>query len=213
MQTINFRGWYTNIDYGLDSLTADEIEHNGMKLAQNLYNFHWTENAIAGILGNVHAESGINPGSMENSGGERPWSELPTNEEVLESSYLRGMGFTQWTPGRDKIVQFAEDTGRIWYDGLAQVFRLKWECDNGEQMGGWQWFIHNTGDPADLAEYFLRQYERPSEEQIEQSLPIRRRYGSMWYNRIHGKLANPMNWVYTQKNRQRKELKRRCLRV
>lgn len=211
MQTINFRGWYTNVDYGLGRLTDDEILHNGMKLAQNLYNFHWTENAIAGILGNVHAESGMNPGSTEQP---RPWGDyLPDNDEVLESSYLRGMGFTQWTSGRDKIVQFAEDTGRIWYDGLAQVFRLKWECDNNEQMGGWQWFIHNTGDPADLAEYFLRQYERPTPEQIEQSLPTRRRYGTMWYNRIHGKLANPMNWVYTQKNRQRKELKRRCLRV
>lgn len=211
MQTIFYHGWYTNVDYGLDSLTADEIQHNGMKLAQNLYNFHWTENCIAGILGNVHGESGLNPGSTERP---RPWGDyLPDNEEVLESSYLRGMGFTQWTPGRDKIVQFAEDTHRIWYDGITQVFRLKWECDNGEQMGGWQWFIHNTGDPADLAEYFLRQYERPTPEQIEATLPTRRRYATMWYDRIHGKLVNPMKWIYTQQNRKRKELKRRCLRV
>lgn len=211
MQTIFYRGWYTNVDYGLGILTNDEIMHNGMKLAQNLYNFHWTENAIAGILGNVHGESGMNPGSTEQP---RPWGDyLPDNEEVLESSYLRGMGFTQWTPGRDKIVQFAEDTHRIWYDGITQVFRLKWECDNNYQMGGWQWYINNTGDPADLAEYFLRQYERPSEEQIEQSLPIRRRYATMWYDRIHGKLVNPMKWIYTQQNRKRKELKRRCLRM
>ena len=210
MQTIFYNGWYTNIDYGLGSLTADERKHNGMKLAQHLYNFHWTENAIAGILGNVEGESGMNPGSMENSGGERPWSELPTNEEVLESSYLRGMGFTQWTPGRDKIVQFAEDTGRIWYDGITQVFRLKWECDNGYQMGGWQWYINNTGDPADLAEYFLRQYERPTPEQIEATLANRRAAATRWYGWIHGKLFNNKLLWY---NKRRKELKPRWQKI
>lgn len=209
METILYKGWYTNIDYGLDSLTADERLHNGMKLAQNLYNFHWTENAIAGILGNVEGESGMNPGSTENDGS-RPWDYLPTNEEVLESSFLRGMGFTQWTPGRDKIVQFAEDTGRVWYDGITQVFRLKWECDNGEQMGGWQWYINNTGDPADLAEYFLRQYERPSPEQIEQTLANRRAAGTRWYNLIQGKLFNNKLLWY---NKRRKELKPRWQKI
>lgn len=209
METIFYHGWYTNIDYGLDSLTADERQHNGMKLAQNLYNFHWTENAIAGILGNVEGESGMNPGSTENDGS-RPWDYLPTNEEVLESSFLRGMGFTQWTPGRDKIVQFAEDTGRIWYDGITQVFRLKWECDNGEQMGGWQWYINNTGDPADLAEYFLRQYERPSPEQIEQTLAYRRAAATRWYGLIHGKLFNNKLLWY---NKRRKELKPRWQKI
>ena len=209
METILYKGWYTNIDYGLDSLTADERLHNGMKLAQNLYNFHWTENAIAGILGNVEGESGMNPGSTENDGS-RPWDYLPTNEEVLESSFLRGMGFTQWTPGRDKIVQFAEDTGRVWYDGITQVFRLKWECDNGEQMGGWLWYINNTGDPADLAEYFLRQYERPSPEQIEQTLANRRAAGTRWYNLIQGKLFNNKLLWY---NKRRKELKPRWQKI
>lgn len=210
MQTILYNGWYTNIDYGLGALTSDERKHNGMKLAQNLYNFGWTENAIAGILGNVEGESGMNPGSTENTDGTRPWNYLPTNQEVLNSSFLRGMGFTQWTPGRDKIVQFAEDTGRIWYDGLTQVFRLKWECDNGYQMGGWQWYIHNTGDPADLAEYFLRQYERPTPEQIEATLPNRRAAANRWYGWIHGNLFNNKLLWY---NRRRKEMKPRWQKI
>ena len=212
MVTVNFRGWYTNVDYGLGSLTADERKHNGMKLAQNLYNFGWTENAIAGILGNVEGESGMNPGSTEQP---RPWGDyLPDNDEVLQSSYLRGMGFTQWTPGRDKIVQWADDMGRIWYDGMTQVFRLKYECDNGLQMGGWQWYINNTGDPADLAEYFLRQYERPSEQQIEESLANRRAAATRWYGWIHNKLIRTSTLVlFTKHNRERKELKRPCRRM
>ena len=203
METIYFRGWFTNVDWG--TLTQDEKMHNGMKLAQNLYNFHWTENAIAGILGNVDAESGMNPGSCQQP---RPFGDyLPDNAEILESSYGRGMGFVQWTPGRTKLVQFAEDTGRIWYDGITQVFRLKYECDNDfELIGGWEGYITSTGDPADLAEYFLRRYERPTPEVIEQQVAIRRSLGTMWYNRIHGKLFNNKLLWY---NKKRKELKPR----
>lgn len=208
MQTINYRGWYTNIDYA--TLSNDEELHNGMKLAQNLYNFGWTENSIAGIIGNVEGESGLNPGCIESP---KPWTDLPDNETILISYYTLGIGFTQWTPGRDKIVQFAEDTGRIWYDGMTQVFRLKWEHDNHEQMANWDWFVASEDDPADLAEYFLRQYERPSPEQIEQSLENRRRAATRWYGIIHDHLANPKLLMYTQYNRKRKELKRRCLRV
>lgn len=212
MQTILYHGWYINVDYGLGTLTSDEITSNGMRLAQLLYNMGWTENCIAGILGNVHGESGMNPGSTEQP---RPWGDyLPDNDEVLQTSYLRGMGFTQWTPGRTKLVQWADDLDLLWYDGNTQVKRLKWECDNGEQMGGWQWFIHNTGDPADLAEYFLRQYERPSPEQIEESLPIRRAYGTMWYGRIHGKLKNSLRLMMISKqSRDRKVMKPRCQRM
>lgn len=205
MQTIFYRGWYTNIDYA--TLTNDEELHNGMKLAQNLYNFGWTENAIAGIIGNVEGESGLNPGCIESP---KPWITLPDNETILQSSYTLGIGFTQWTPGRDKVVQFAEDTGRIWYDGTTQVFRLKWEHDNHEQMAGWNWFVSSDDDPADLAEYFLRQYERPSPEQIEQTLENRRRAATRWYGLINGKLFNTKLLWY---NKQRKELKPRWQKI
>ena len=203
MNTIERNGWYINVDYGLGALTSDQVESNGFMLARGLYFFGWTKECIAGILGNTNAESGNNPGSTENP---KPWNTLPSNQEVLQSSYLLGMGLTQWTPGRDKIVQFAEDNNLLWYDGQTQIYRLKWECDNGEQMGGWQWYINSHGDPADLAEYFLRQYERPSEEQIEQTLPIRRRYASEWYDKIKNVLLDIPLMLMISK--QEKELKK-----
>lgn len=209
MVTELFRGFYVNIDY--NTLTADEMHYNGMRFAQLLYNYGWTENSIAGILGNVSAESTLDPGCMESP---KPWTTFPANQEILQSSYLRGIGFTQWTPGRDKIVQFAEDHNLVWYDGLTQVLRLKWECDTGYQMGGWQWFIHNEGDPADLAEYFLRQYERPTPEQIAQSLAERRRLGTYWYGEIHDKLVSPIKRIIVSKNnRTSKEMKPRWQRM
>lgn len=215
MNTILYNGFYINIDYG--TLTTEEREHNGMKIAQQLYNLGWTENAIAGLLGNTSAESTMNPGCIEsNPTHPRPpeWTYLPTNQIILESSYDGGIGLTQWTPGRTKIVAWAESTGRVWCDGMAQVFMLKHESEDGIQMTATQWnyFIHSEDDPADLAEYFLRQYEKPSPEQIEESLENRRRGGTTWYRLIHGHLFKMKLYLGWNPNK-RKELKPRCLRV
>ena len=56
MDTIRYHGWFCNTTWG--ALTEDERHHNGMRLAQGLYNFGWTEEAIAGILGNVAIRAG-----------------------------------------------------------------------------------------------------------------------------------------------------------
>lgn len=206
MDTIYRDGFYINIDYGLNVLSSDEIYSNGMALARILISYGWTKNAVAGILGNVHAESGMNPGCSEQP---RPWADyLPDNAEVLNSTYDRGMGIVQWTPGRTKIVSWASDEGLTWYDGMTQASRLRYECINGLQMSGnWNYYIHSHDSAADLAEYFLRRYERPSEEEIEQTLPIRRSYGTMWYNRIQ---AIPDNIILFLATKKRKELKRPC---
>lgn len=213
MQTISYAGYFINVDYGLGRLTLDEIIHNGMALAQNFYNFGWTENAIAGILGNIHAESGMNPGSMENP---KIWTDaMPSNAEVLETTYSRGIGIVQWTPGRVNLVQWADDHNLVWYNGLAQVLRLKYECDNHLEMG-WLWDIYtvSTNTPEECAEFFLVHYERPTPEEQEQSLPARQRYAGDWYDRIHGKLmTTAQRLIFTQNNRKRKELKRKCLRI
>lgn len=205
MNTIYRDNFYINIDYGLDSLTSDQIYSNGVMLARILVGYGWTKNSVAGILGNVHAESGINPGCAEVP---RPWGDtLPDNATVLATSYQLGMGFTQWTPGRTKIVQWADDNNLVWYDGMTQALRLKWECINHEQMARWDWFIRSHDDPADLAEYFLYQYERPTPEQAEQTLPARRNYATMWYNRIGFLLENSILLMATKR---RKETRRPC---
>lgn len=218
MTTEIINGFYVNIDYG--QLTMQEREDNGFRIAQNLYNLGWTEQAIAGALGNIQGESTINPGCIENNSTHpRPaaWTTLPDNATILGSNYVGGIGITQWTPGRDKIVQWAEDNGRLWYDGMAQIFRIKYESENGIQMTATQWnfYIHNENDtPEDMAEYFLRYYENPSPEQYEASVNNRRMYGLAWYIRIHNNLHRgaKLFWM-SQQNRRRKEEKPRCLRM
>ena len=207
MQTIYYNQWYINIGYM--QLTADEKHHNGMRFAQKLYNYGWTENCIAGILGNVDPESSLSPGVIESS----PWTDLPTNQQILNSGYNGGIGFVQWTPGRTKLVQWADDNNLIWYDGTTQVKRLKWESLN-DHYDYFSWFTKTTADPADCAESFLHSYERPAGHEDPAVIAIRRQMGEYWYNEIHGKLINATRvFMMSKANRERKELKRRCLRI
>lgn len=207
-ETILFNGWYINTTYA--TLTQDERYHNGMKLAQLLYNYDWTEEAIAGILGNVEPESGLSPATAE--GNHYP-NDFPTNADVLaDTSWFGGLGFVQWTPGRTELVQWADDEGLIWYDGTTQAKRFKYEYDNNLEWPYWQWYAHITSPPDDCAEFFCRRYCRPADP--EATVGYRRAAGLEWYDKIHGKLHKPIQRIlFTKKNRERKELKRRCLRM
>lgn len=202
MDTILYRGWYCNTTWGV--LSEDERHHNGMRLAQALYNFGWTEEAIAGILGNVEPESGLSPATMEGN----PYPDyIPTNAEILaQTSYYGGLGWVQWTPGRTELVQWADDNNLIWYDGTTQVKRFKYEYDNNLEWPYWQWYAHITSPPEDCAEFFCRRYCRPADP--EASVGYRRAAGLRWYDEIHDKLHHPSFWfVCSKRNRENKLLK------
>ena len=206
--TILFHGWYINTTYA--TLTQDERYHNGMRLAQLLYNYGWTEECIAGMLGNIDPESGLSPATAE--GNHYP-NDFPTNADVLaDTSWFGGLGFVQWTPGRTELVQWAEDEGLVWYDGATQAKRFKYEYDNNLEWPYWHFYAHTTDPVEDCAEFFCRRYCRPADP--DGTMAARKYKALEWYGYIHDHLQKPINRIiYSRRNRQRKELKRRCLRM
>ena len=202
MDTIRYHGWFCNTTWG--ALTEDERHHNGMRLAQGLYNFGWTEEAIAGILGNVEPESGLSPATMEGN----PYPDyIPSNTEVLDdTSYYGGLGWVQWTPGRTELVQWAEDNHLVWYDGTTQIKRFKYEYDNNLEWPYWKWYARQTSPPEDCAEFFCRRYCRPYDP--DATVGNRRAAGLRWYDEIHDRLHHASFWfVCSKRNREEKLLK------
>ena len=217
-QVIQYNGYYLCLDYGLRYLTDEQIKNNGLRLAKRLYRFGWTEEAIAGLLGNVEVESGMNPGTCENDAYyHRPFDELMDNEGMLQyvSTYWGGIGFTQWTPGIEKYIQnFCEtkDPPLVWYDGDSQALRLQYEAETNVQMPNMDRYITYHLPAADMAEWFLYAYEKPADP--EASVGERRRLGSRWYNYIHGKLHKPIDYfMWSKQNRERKEMRPPCRRM
>jgi len=127
----------------------------------------WTDEAIMGMLGNIHAESGIVPDIDERGGG-------------------GGYGIVQWTP-KSKLVDWAKGKGLDHRALTVQCMRIQWELDNGHQFYStttypmtFRQFSRSTKDPAHLAMAFMYNYERP----FSLNQPGRGQLALAWFEKL-----------------------------
>ena len=99
-------------------LSRSEMDNNAQIIASYLTNKGWTKVAISGMLGNMQAESTINPGI---------WQSLSPNPSL-------GYGLVQWTPST-KWSEWAAQNGYAMDDGNGQIERILYEVANNLQ---WQ---------------------------------------------------------------------------
>ncbi|MGX7202398.1 hypothetical protein BCR22_07415 [Enterococcus plantarum] len=135
----------------------------------------WTEEAIAGMLGNMQSESGIVADIDELSGG-------------------GGYGLVQWTP-KSKLVDWCNARGLNYRTIDAQCQRIQWEMENEQQ-----WIATNSypysfkaftskKNISECAYAFITNYERP----LNPNQPIRATQAQHWYDKLHG-LTGDGSW-------------------
>lgn len=169
--------WYSGNYY----LSQSEMENNAQLVADYARSNGWTKIACAAILGNMQAESGINPGIWENL-----------------TPYGGGYGLVQWTP-YTKYSDWATGEGYTWQDnGDAEMERISYEAANNLQ-----WFRNaELGiDPPITFEQFLKAglydlenstnfwlwfYEHPADPGPT-TQQTRYSYAQAWYNYIDWK--------------------------
>lgn len=135
----------------------------------------WTDNAIAGMLGNMDIESFINPAQSEVGSG------------LYDTNF--GFGLVQWT-GTSR-VSFQNWAGSDWeanYD--KQLDRIMYEYNGGYTQWipvaeynymTFQQFAASTQSPEYLAMAFEKSYERGTPLQAQREAAARK-----WYNVING---------------------------
>lgn len=164
-------------------LTTYEMELN----AGNVHLFFkakgWTDNAIAGMLGNMQTESEINPGAWQD------W------KEPAEGVTKWGYGLVQWTP----YTNYSDWWGNGWENnGPAQCKRILYELENGGQWYktsdydmSFKEFTQSTATPEYLAYAWMYNYERPGS--LDQ--PLRKTQARRWYEFIQGKGETLPAWL------------------
>lgn len=178
------------------ALSISEMENNayiiGMYFTRHEVG-HWTPNAVAGMLGNMQAESTINPARWQGD------KEPETEEEITETGY----GLVQWTP----YTKYADWAGSGWKgNGYKQCERIHYE-----RMNNLQWVASSLYDfsfteyimmreaPEYMADAFLKNYERPENP----NQPIRGEYAKYWYDYII-KYVMPKIWIWNRKETRKK---------
>ena len=160
-------------------LSMSEMQNNVDIIHYFFKSQGWTDNAIAGMLGNMQSESTINPGIWENL---TPPSGTQTKV---------GYGLVQWTP----YTNYSNWAGSSWEDnGQKEMERIIYELDNGLQwistnkyQLSFREFTLSELSPAYLAQAWLYNYERPGS--LDQ--PQRSTQANYWYEYITGQTPQP----------------------
>ena len=177
--------WISRITSHNPEMTQEEMINNVDQFV-SYFSGYMSSAAMAGILGNMqHESSGINPGQQEIGYG---------------GSTSHGYGLIQWTPGQT-LIDWCTERGFNWYDGDAQLYRIKCEGENIEGAGGtffpgtldgkryaytWTQF-RNLNNYADACLAYLAERERAGISAID----IRLKYAQNWYNYLVGLPYDP----------------------
>lgn len=157
--------WITGNRY----LTDEEMTNNAYMFFYAMSGYGWTLSAIAGALGNIQSESGINPGIWQNL------YEHPEN----------GYGLVQWTPSTN-YTNWATENGYAIDDGEGQCY---WIANETVAQGQWiptdlypisfANYTSSEDSPEWCASAFLRNFERPASFDTETT---RQQQARAWYN-------------------------------
>lgn len=154
----------------LQALTEAERQQNAREIWGYFQQRGWTLESVSGMLGNIHYESGINPGQWE---------------EQFPIYGAGGFGLVQWTPW----TKFSNWAGSDWETNYTkQLARIQWELDNNDQWipvssygyMTFQQYTQSTQTPEYLAEVFEYSYERGT------WAAARSTYAREWYDYLGG---------------------------
>lgn len=178
------------------SLTESEIENNAILFGNIFTSLGYDLTTISALAGNATAESGINPGRVEDGGG-------------------GGYGIFQWTPKSDLINACSQLGLTPYTDGDVQC-----TCLNGELFtlkNQWyttrafitpylssgatldmigitpeQFKTNSMGwNPDKLTILFMVAYERPSRDPSVNHIEKRKAYANKWYEYYSGNPPTP----------------------
>lgn len=213
--------WYLTTDTGGSMGTTDtsgitsKQQHNATKVYTYFNDLGWSLSAIAGMLGNMQAESWLSPAYIQRTHRSSLPNSAANLSDVPNSTMLSfydpdnrtyGIGLVQWdgktnsSPVGQKLVSFAERYNLTWYEGDTQTFRIKREKEENIQwiaktISGttWNWsnYITNTETPEASAEIWRRCYERGGDD----SIAIRKENARYWYDYFSGSTPSTGDWV------------------
>lgn len=178
--------WHAKASGGYLDTDPEAID-NARLIYYILYNQGWTLEAVAGLLGNISAESNLNPWRWEKD------IILASNDPLIATSRVHGYGLTQFTPA-GKYIQdpraqvmsaydpnFSDITGDP-SDGEAQIYFIDQYADyypTSQYPETYAQYKACTISPEYCAAAWVYNYERPGSYA---HVPTRQALARYWYD-------------------------------
>lgn len=197
-------------------LTRAEMENNANIVINYYRSININDNTIAAILGNMQAESSINPERQEVGGqgyGLVQWTPV----SVLQN-HCNTLGLSPYTSGDIQLQVIEKEILNVsgvaeWYTSSVFISNYYNSGATSDMVGvTGQDFLSNTMNwqPDKLAIMFMAGYERPSYDPNVNHYQARMQNALDWYNYmggvvpVSGSKKNKYNWaVFTRQIRKR----------
>lgn len=206
MDNLSGKDWVYKIGVEV-GIGSDGMNNNASIIYNMCHAMGWTINAVAALLGNIQAESALNPGNKETSS---------------MTAGVDGTGLLQWTStssdAQNPLLQALNKlygSTSLWYDGTRQMNVLfgeyqqtnynqkeqdsnnwgiqpQWINSDGSRYGfslpklNWYDWAHGSYDLETLTKSFMVSYERPSYDESKNHWPTRVNNAQTWYNYLLG---------------------------
>lgn len=155
--------------------------NNEEKVWKYLTNVGYTKAQVAGIMGNMAMESGINPRRVQGT-------PTPSGDRDFPPSGSIGYGLVQWTPGT-KILPYADITNKspsdLGFQLRLLVAQLKGDATTGISEGEAGKDLAAAKTPEEAARSFMLKYERPA-DQSEEKQRIRAERARAYFEQFAG---------------------------
>jgi surface antigen len=168
----------------------------GTTNAEKIWNFFagkgLTPNGIAGLMGNLYAESGLNPANLQNTYEKKLGkTDAQYTAEVDAGTYTNfvhdsaGYGLAQWTywSRKEKLLNFVKTRKTSVGDLEAQL------CFLWEELAGYSGVLSKLKSAKDIrtaSDAVLVSYERPA-DQSESAKQRRAGYGQTYFDQFGAK--------------------------
>lgn len=204
-----FGEYYGSLFSESETLSESEMKKNAYYIYSYFDSKNWTLNSCAAILGNMNAESAINPGRWQ-------------SDSVGDTA--NGYGLVQWTPAT-KYLDWCTAEGYSDPSEMdANLARIAYEIENGVQWISTEAFNNMTFEEfanshesvSYLTKAFMISYERPA-DQSEEAQNNRALLGEKWLDYLSGLVPQPpsvlkqkkkYNFLLFQQRRRMKTWKR-----
>jgi surface antigen len=200
LRTGKYGSYYGTDKSSSQALSDDQQQVNALYIAKVLSSNGWTLNAIAGLLGNIQAESALNPGRWQSEAvgsssagyGLIQWTGSSIHTKW---SGLKGQDYSTMDANLDHLLTEVKNNDS-WIKGDSKQKALKQGNPNISSTAlalGYQDFTKSTESPYDLACVFVFYRERcyvslyGSATERQNLCKKRGGYAEKWYTFLGGK--------------------------